>query len=198
METPHWCGAASAHFLCIASVCLHAFADRGYIKEVAERGRSGPLHPGEAWVDALPELLAHTVMLSLYGLHLGKTRWLYNIRFDGGDGRTDWWRPEEGMRKDWLLTLRAPPRLISCCSRHTRCAPHTAAASDAVTAVSPRTELNVHPTHPQCGLGRVQASSYPGKTSGYPKTTGCSAAGDPGRTPRLRRRAGRGRSAPSR
>lgn len=50
--------------------------------------REGPLLPGEAWVDALPGLIAGTIFLMSHGLQLGQSR-IMTEPFDESN-RTDW------------------------------------------------------------------------------------------------------------
>lgn len=71
--------------------CLkHLYAggtDDGMVDEY-DKMRPGPLKDGEAWVDALPDLITGTIFLTSFGLQFGQSR-IQSFSFDENN-RTDW------------------------------------------------------------------------------------------------------------
>lgn len=65
-------------------------ADPEYRFELLDNGREGPLQPGEDWTDALPPLLAGTVLMDHYGMRLGSARADHPIDYTLKFNRTDW------------------------------------------------------------------------------------------------------------
>lgn len=78
----------------------HAAAADPGMDDLYVKTRKGPLAPGEAWVDALPDELNGSIFLTFFGLEFGQMR--IQSKAYGPDNRTDWWRPREGFRDDWF------------------------------------------------------------------------------------------------
>lgn len=134
-------------------------ADGEYREEVIALARDGPLRPGEDWLALLPPLIAGTIILDFYGLRFGAARADHLIDVARRYNRTDWFRPSEGINKEWLGGLPAHSPVTI--------AEHMEALPEQLRLAPPG-------RRPQ-RRRQSRACSFPERTSGTRKTTGSSA-----------------------
>ena len=83
-------------------------ADASFFAALQNGTRAAPLAPGEPWSAALPPEMAHTVLLTCNGLHLGQLRGAFPLN------RTLWWRRATAPPSRATLPGKPPGQTSRC------------------------------------------------------------------------------------